>query len=30
VFALFLFPLSLILFRLAVTKAKRDGTLIHY
>jgi len=30
VFASILFPLSLFLFRLAVRKAKREGTLIHY
>ncbi len=30
VFALIFFPLSLCLFRLALKKAKKDGTLIHY
>lgn len=30
VFGILLFPLSLFLFRLAVIKAKRDGTLTHY
>jgi ABC-2 type transport system permease protein len=30
IFAAILFPLSLAVFRLAVKKAKRDGTLIHY